>query len=188
MEVDLNGRSIGRMTRSILAVGACVLTVLASGTAGARTPPGLVIAGAFSTSTARAVAGTHASCGVRPNRRLIYESKALRLGRGPAVALVEFLIPRYHGPGRYAATAPAPYGRTAVQVVTGRNATTGVASGFYVATSGTIAIERAKDVGRPGRSASFSGTVHGRLRQQHGTARLRIDGTWCCQTDAAANG
>jgi hypothetical protein len=85
----------------------------------------LVISGAFHTTTARATRGTYEGCGYRSSGRLIYGSRALRIGRGPAVARVEFFI-SYRGRRRYEATARAPYRRTAVQVVTGRNATTDI--------------------------------------------------------------
>ena len=140
-----------------LAIGA------SSAAAGGQTR--LVIAGAFHTTTARAVRGTYEGCGYRSTRRLIYESQALRIGGGHAVARVEFFI-AYLGRRRYDATGRAPYRRTAVQVVTGRNATTGVASGFYIATSGSVTVVRVRNVGRRGHSASVSGTVHAKLRLQ----------------------
>ncbi len=87
----------------------------------------LTISGALHATT-RQTAVLEGGCGYRPNRTIIYGGDPLRLGGGPAVARVEFFIRRYRGPGRYDATAPAPYGRTAVQVVTGRNAATGTAS------------------------------------------------------------
>jgi hypothetical protein len=101
---------------------------------------------------------------------------------------VQFLIRRFRGPARYAATMRAPYGRTAAQVVTGRNASTGVASAFYVATSGSVTILRAQDVGRRGHSAELSGSVHAKLRKQGGSLRLRVDGAWHCRIEPTANG
>lgn len=53
---------------------------------------------------------------------------------------MQFFIRRFRGPAPYAATMRAPYGRTAVQVVKGRNASTGAASAFYVATSGSVTV------------------------------------------------
>ena len=119
---------------------------------------------------------------------LSYQSEALRIGRGPAVARVEFLIPHYRGRGRYDARIPAPYNRTAVQVVAARNATTGVVSGFYVATSGSVSVVESKNVGRVGYSGSVGGTVHARLRLQRGSKRLRLDGSWHCRIDPTSNG
>jgi hypothetical protein len=112
----------------------------------------------------------------------------MHIRRGLAVARVEFLIPHFHGRGRYDARMPAPYGRTAVQVVTGRNATTGVASGFYIATSGTVTVVQSKNVGRLGHGGSVGGTVHAKLRLQRGSKRLRLDGSWHCRIDPASNG
>ena len=111
-----------------------------SSTAAASVPVQLVISGAFHTTSARAVSSSEEGCGFRTKTRtLIYQSEALRIGRGPAVAgRVEFLIPQYRGRGRYNARIRAPYGGTAVQVVTGRNAATGVGNGFYVATFGSV--------------------------------------------------
>jgi hypothetical protein len=121
-------------------------------------------------------------------RTLIYGSEAMRIGRGRAVARVEFLIPHFRGARRYDARIPAPYSRTAVQVVTGRNAATGVAGGFYIAKSGTVAVTQAKNVGRVAEAGSVSGTVHARLRLQRGTKRLRLDGSWHCRIDPGSNG
>ena len=119
---------------------------------------------------------------------LIYESEALRIGRGPAVARVEFRIPHFRGLGRYDARMPAPYSRTAVQVVTARNATTGIASGFYIATSGSVSVVESKNVGRVGHSGAVAGAVHARLRLQRGSKRLRLDGSWHCRIDPTSNG
>jgi hypothetical protein len=138
-----------------------VLTVASAAAAPGQTR--LVISGAFHTTNARAVSNQEEGCGFRT-------------------------IPHFRGRRHYDARAPAPYGRTAVQVVTARNAATGVGSGFYIARSGTVAVSQAKNVGRLGRSGSVSGTVHGRLRLQRGTERLRLDGSWHCRLDAGANG
>jgi hypothetical protein len=167
-------------------VSATVLTVASAAAAAGQTR--LVISGAFHTTSAR-VDSYDEGCGFRTKARLlIYQSDALRIGRGPAVARVEFLIPHFRGRGRYDARIPAPYSRTAVQVVTGRNATTGVGSGFYIARSGTVAVSQVKNVGQLGRSGSVSGTVHAGLRLQRGTRRLRLDGTWHCRIDPTSNG
>ena len=146
-----------------------------------------MIAGAFHTTTARAVRGTYEGCGYRSTGTLIYGSQALRIGRGPAVARVEFFI-SYRGRRRYDATGRAPYRRTAVQVVTARNATTGVASGFYTATSGNVTVLRARNLGRRDHTASVSGTVHAKLRLQGGRGPLRLDGRWSCRIPPEANG
>lgn len=115
-------------------------------------------------------------------------SDAMRIGRGPAVARVELSIPHYRGRGRYDARIPAPHGRTAVQVVTGRNAATGVASGFYVATSGSVTVVQSENVGRLRHSGSVSGTVHAKLRLQRGSKRLRLEGSWHCRIEPSSNG
>ena len=149
----------------------------------------LVVSGAFHTTSVPSVTSQQEGCGFRTKARtLIYQSEAMRIGRGPAVASVEFLIPHFRGAGSYDARLPAPYSRTAVQVVTGRNAATGVASGFYIAKSGTVAVAQAKNVGRVGEAGSASGTVHVRLRLQRGTKRLRLDGSWHCRIDSGSNG
>ena len=166
---------------------ALILSVVVGSAAGAARTR-LVISGAFPTSSARAMVGTGEGCGYRSTRTLIYQSAAMRIGRGPAVARVSFRIVHYRGRRRYGAKAPAPYGRTAVQVVTGRNATTGVASGFYIATSGSVNVLQAKNVGRTGHAATVSGTVHAKLRLQRGTKRLRLDGSWACRIPPEANG
>jgi hypothetical protein len=164
------------------------LAVVASASA-ASLPMRLAISGAFHTTSARAVTSGQEGCGFGTKTRVLtYGSEALRIGRGPAVARVEFLIPHYRGRGRYDARIPAPYSRTAVQVVTGRNATTGVASGFYVATSGSVSVVESKNVGRVGHSGSVGGTVHARVRLQRGSKRLRVDGSWHCRIDSTSNG
>jgi hypothetical protein len=163
------------------------ILVVAVGTAAAAMRTGLVISGAFRTTSAQAASSNEGGCGLRRSRTLVYESEALRIGRGPGVARVEFFIPHYRGSRRYDAR-PSPYGRTAVQVVTGRNTTTGVASDFYIATSGSVDVLRAQDVGLRGHSASVSGTVHAKLRLQPGSRRLGVDGGWHCRIPPEANG
>jgi hypothetical protein len=163
-----------------------VLLVTAVGSATAATRTRLVISGAFHTTSSRAVVWNE-SCGYR-HRTLLYESNPLQLGRSSVVATVQFFIRRFRGPVPYAATMRASYGRTAVQVVTGRNASTGVASAFYVATSGSVTVLRAKDVGRRGHSAELSGSVHAKLRRQGGSQWLGVDGTWHCRIEPTANG
>jgi hypothetical protein len=159
------------------------------GVASAAPQTRLLISGAFHTMSARTLDGHDEGCGFRTKgRTLVYESDPMRIGRGKAVARVELLIPHYQGRRRYDVRTPAPYGRTAVQVVTGRNAATGVASGFYIATSGSVSVLRAKNVGRPGHSGSVSGSVHARLRLQRGSKRLRLDGTWDRRIDPTSNG
>jgi hypothetical protein len=101
---------------------------------------------------------------------------------------VEFTIPHYRGRGRYDARIPGPYSRTAVQVVTGRNGATGVATGFYIAMSGSVTVVQSKNVGRPWHGGSVSGTVHAQLRLQRGSKRLRLDGNWRCRIDPTSNG
>jgi hypothetical protein len=161
------------------------LAAFAASAIAART--NLVISGGFHTTSGRAVVWSEQGCGYRSNGTLLYQSNPLRIDRGSAVARVKLFIRRYRGPRRYDARAPAPYGRTAVQVVTGRNAATGVASGFYIATSGTITVLRARSVGQQDRSASLSGTVHARLRLQRGSRRLRLDGSWYCRVPTVNN-
>jgi hypothetical protein len=170
--------------------GLVLVALAAVGSAGAASiPTRLVISGALHTMSARAVTAGDEGCGFRTKgRRLTYQSEALRIGRGSAVARVEFLIPHYHGRGRYDARIPASYSRTAVQVVAGRNATTGVASGFYIATSGMVSVVQSTNVGRLGHSGSVAGTVHAKLRLQRGTKRLRLDGSWHCRIDPTSNG
>ena len=165
-----------------------VILLVAAGGASAAVRTRLTIHGAFHITTAQAIRGTFDGCGYRATHTLIYGSKALRIGRVPGGARVEFFIPGYRGRRRYDATAPAPYHRTAVQVVTGRNATTGVASGFYIARSGSVTVLRARNVGRLGHEGSVSGTVHAKLRLQGGTGRLRLDGSWHCRIVPEANG
>ena len=162
--------------------------LIAVGEASAAVRTRLTIRGAFNTTSAQAVRGSFESCGYKSTHRLIYESKALRIGRGPAVARVEFSVSGYRGPRQYKATAPAPYHRTAVQVVTGRNASTGVASGFYIAKSGAITVTRARSVGRRGHEGSVSGSVNAKFRLQGGTRPLHLDGSWHCHIPPEANG
>jgi hypothetical protein len=172
--------------RSIFVVLATLAAVGSAAAASVRTH--LVISGAFRATSAQAVTSNEEGCGYRARARtLIYGSEALRIGRGPAVARVEFVIPHYRGPGRYDARMPAPYGRTAVQVATGRNATTGAASGFYIATSGSVSVVQSKNVGRVGRSGSVAGTIHATLRLQRGSKGLRLEGSWSCRIDQDAN-
>ena len=165
-----------------------VLLAAVAGTASAASQTRLVISGAFHTTSARLVARDE-SCGFRTKARILgYMSNAMRIGRGPAVARVEFTIPHYRGRGRYDARIPEPYSRTAVQVVTGRNGATGVATGFYIAMSGSVTVVQSKNVGRPWHGGSVSGTVHAQLRLQRGSKRLRLDGNWRCRIDPTSNG
>jgi hypothetical protein len=170
------------------AIGIGAVFAAVAGTAFAAPQTRLAISGAFHTTSARLVARDE-SCGFKTEARILsYMSNAMRIGRGPAVARVEFTIHHYRGRGRYDAPMPAPYSRTAVQVVTGRNATTGVASGFYIATSGSVTVVHSKNVGQPWHSGSVSGTVHAKLRLQRGSKRLRLDGNWHCGIDPTSNG
>lgn len=173
--------------RSVSIVAAGFVAIVGAASAALQTR--LAISGAFHTTSARAVTSSEEACGFRTEARtLIYQSEALRIGPGRAVARVTFLIRHYRGPGRYDARMPAPYGRTAVQVVTGRNATTGVATGVYVATSGSVSIVQAKNVGLRRQSGSAGGAVRARLRLQRGSKGLRLDGSWHCRIEPEANG
>ena len=172
--------------RTIWLLGAALAL---SGVAFGASQTRLVVSGYLHTTSARALDGHDEACGFRTEaRRLLYQSDSMRIGRGRAVARVEFTIPHSRDVGRYDARIAAPYGRTAVQVVTGRNATTGVGSGFYVATSGSVTVVQSRGVGRLGHSGSVSGTVHAKLRLQHGSKRLRLGGNWQCRIDPTSNG
>jgi hypothetical protein len=166
---------------------AALFAAALAGAAVAAVRTNLVISGAVNTTSGRAVAGTSETCGFKSGT-LSYMSAAMRVGRGPAVARVEFFIPHYRGPQRYDAKAPAPYSRTAVQVVMARNAATGAASGFYIATRGSVSVTPAHSVRRQGRRASVRGNVHAKLRLQRGSRRLSLDGTWSCHIAPEANG
>jgi hypothetical protein len=168
-------------------VGAALAVV--AGTASAAPQTRLLISGAFQTTSARAVLAHDEACGFKTKARVLgYMSDAMRIGRGLGVARVEFTIPHYRGRARYDARIPAPYSRTAVQVVTGRNAATGAASGFYIATSGSVTVGQSKNVGRAGHGGSVSGTVHANLRLQRDSKRLRLDGNWHCRIDPGSSG
>jgi hypothetical protein len=127
-------------------------------------------------------------CRFRGNpRTLVYQSNAFPIVRGraisrlAAVARLELVIPGYHGRGSYGARLPAPYGRPAVPVVTARRAATGAASGFYVATAGSVSIVRE-------RSGFLAGTVYARLRLQGGTKQASLNGSWSCHIEPSARG
>ena len=176
-----------RVTRCGFPLVVAAFAVTAASAFATPNPP-LIISGGFNATSARVNAGTQPACGYRPGRTLIYSSAAMRVGRGPTVARIEFFVRDYRGVARYDATAAAPYHRTAVQVAFARNAASGIASGFYVATAGSVSVVRAKNVGRHGRWASLSGNVHATLVLQSGSAHLRLDGGWYCRIDPAENG
>jgi hypothetical protein len=169
------------------AVVGAIFVAASAAVAGAALRTHLRISGAFHTTSERAVDWSDEGCGYRPNGTLLYGSNALRIGRGPAVARVDFFIRHYRGPVKYDARGLAPYGRTTVQVVTARTAATGAASGFYIATSGNVTILQAKNVGRRGHKGFASGTVRARLRLMGGSRRLRLAGTWHCRIPPEAN-
>ena len=179
-------------TRRVRAGGVFVVlsaTAAVAGTAAASAPTRLAISGGLETTSAEAVTSTEESCGFRTKARtLSYQSEALRIGRGPAVARVELLIPRYRGRGRYGARVPAPFSRTAVQVVTARDAASGAADGFFGATAGSVSVRLSKNVGRRGHSGEVAGSVHARLRLQRGSKHLRLDGRWHCRLGPTSNG
>jgi hypothetical protein len=168
---------------------------LAAGTASAGSERGLVITGDLQTSSAQGVPGGGGnSCGYRPDRTFAFSSNAFRIGRGPEVARVSFVVRDYRGPqrynaaARYKATLASFYHRTAAEVTTADNAAKGVASSSYISTSGILRVVRAKNVGRHGRWASLSGTVNARLRLPRNSEHLRLDGTWHCRIEPVANG
>lgn len=115
---------------------------------------------------AEAAPATGGVCEVRPGARtLVYESDALPIVRGPAiarvpaVARVELSIPDYRGAGRYGA-------RTAARVVT--------PDARYIGAGVTVTVVRAA-------RGSFSGTVHASLRQKGGATSAFLNGTWSCR-------
>jgi hypothetical protein len=147
----------------------------------------LVISGALKASTQR-VAGHEEGCGYRPDGTLLYQSDPLLIGSGSAVARVEFFIRHYRGSGTYSAVAPAPYNRTAVQIVAADDAARGVGSAFFVATKGVVDITGSRRVGETGRAATVAGTIRATLHQRHGTRRLALSGKWRCGIEPVANG
>ena len=175
-----------RFGRLLLLVAAAFAVVVAAASASADER--LVVSGDFHATSARAVDGTYWGCGLRPGGTLAFWGNAMRIGRGPEVARVYFLVRHYHGLGRYAATAPGFSHRTAVLVTTAKNGTSGVGTGFYVATEGSLHVARAKNVGRRGHWASLGGTVQARLHLQRGSGHLRLSGTWQCRIEPIENG
>lgn len=176
-----------RLGRLLLVVVAVLAVMVAA--ASAAPEERLVVSGSFRATSERSVDGTYWGCGIQPGGTLTFWGNAMRIvGRGPQVARVYFRVQHYRGLGRYSATAPAPYHRTAVQVTTAKNGASGVGTGFYVANKGSLRIVRAKNVGRRGHWASLSGTVQARLRLQRGSKHLRLAGTWQCQIEPVENG
>ena len=111
------------------------------------------------------------------------KSRALRIARGSAVALVEFLIPNYRGRGRrrYDASSPGTVrsnggaGRHRAQSDDGRSRRLLYRN-----------IRKRYRLASPQRwptraQRSVSGTVHAKLRLQLATRRLRLDGNWHCR-------
>jgi hypothetical protein len=172
----------------LLFAAGCTSWSVSSGSKGAAHAPQtrFTLTGSFQAVSTRTRAHEE-GCAHRSTGQLIYESDPIRLGRGPAVARVEFFVRRYRGARPYAATLPAPYYRTAVQVVTGRSAATGVASGFYVASSGRLWIRHAENVGRDGQTGWLEGTVRATLHVWRGDGRLRLAGHWRCRIDPTSN-
>jgi hypothetical protein len=79
--------------------------VLIAGAASAAPEQHLIISGTFHTTSAQTVAGTYGGCVFLPDGTLVYDSAAMRIGRGAEVARVGFVVGDYRGPGRYNAAA-----------------------------------------------------------------------------------
>jgi hypothetical protein len=158
------------------AAALAALAVVAD-TAGAAPQFALRISGAFTASTARTVAGERPQCTVRQGT-LRFESAAMLIGGGPAVARAEITLVRFRGYGLYSAVQPRiAYGRTPVQIASAATASTGTASAFFLARSGYVRIRSPREL-RGGVTAPVAGTVAATLA--HGSRRIRLTGTWSC--------
>ncbi|HJU36645.1 MAG TPA: hypothetical protein VJ716_04405 [Gaiellaceae bacterium] len=121
---------------------------------------------------------TRGVCEDRPaGLGLVFESSALRILRGKAIARVaanarvRFVLRNYRGAGRYSAAGSAPHGGTAVEVLVQRH---GVTSASYVATAGRLTVAHAAN-------GVILGTVFASLRRADGTKRASLNGTWSCR-------
>ena len=160
---------------------AWVALLLVAPASAAPSPDGnhLALSGALQTSSARVVS-SDPGCGTGVRRgAFIFESGAMTLGSGPAVARVSFELRHFAGPGVYSAREPrVDYRRTPLQVVTARNASRGAGSNWFLARRGTIRVKSMRKIGR--RAFRVEGSVSAVLVDESGR-HTRLRGTWRCR-------
>jgi hypothetical protein len=154
-----------------------------------RTAAQLRLRGGLRTNAARSFASDFPTCAYRrASNRLLFSSPTMFLTRAKVVR-VSFTLNGYHGLGRYSATTPrVAYGRTPVQAVTARNASTGAASAFFLARNGSVSIAYTNNVNRKGRYGFLAGTVHVTLIDAQGGRAATLNGGWECSIEPVTNG
>ncbi len=111
------------------------------------------------------------------------------LGKGGEVARVQFAI--LLGATQtesYSALVPLDEsGETPLQIRTADSPTSGVASGLWQATRGTVTVSDARHLGESGSYGWASGSIEAATTSRDGSS-VRITGTWQCVIDWGANG
>lgn len=84
------------------------------------------------------------------------------------------------GPGIYSAVVPTASGVTPVRVERLSSLPGGTRTGLWNATSGTVTVEHAGNVGGPGADGILSGSVDAQLTLPNGSVPIRVYGPWSC--------
>lgn len=84
------------------------------------------------------------------------------------------------GPGIYSAVVPTASGVTPVRVERLSSLPGGTRTGLWNATSGTVTVEHAGNVGGPGAYGILSGSVDAQLTLPNGSVPIRVYGPWSC--------
>jgi hypothetical protein len=111
------------------------------------------------------------------------------VGKGGEVARVQFaIVLGATQTGSYNAMMPlGESGETPLQIRTADSPTSGVASGLWQATRGTVTISDARHLGERGSYGWASGSIDAVTASRDGSS-VRITGSWQCVIDWGANG
>ena len=109
----------------------------------------------------------------------------MTLADGQAIAIVLFIAPSV---GTYAATSAAGNGQPIVRAQRTTRPGGGGDSGDWLATSGTLTVSQATNLGNRSVYGVVAGGVDARLAWANGTQAITLQGTWGCVIDPVANG
>jgi hypothetical protein len=107
------------------------------------------------------------------------------LSDGQAFGIVIFSPPSI---GSYAANSPAGNGQAIVRAQRTTRLGGGGDSGDWLATSGTVTVTQAEDLGNGAKYGIIAGTLNARLAWANGSQPITVQGTWGCVIDPVANG
>ena len=154
----------------------------------ATLPTNLQVTGSLNASTDPTAGPPSCDYGlfVKDRVRFVTTAMTITAGSTGVIRVQLYVLPSL---GAQAANGPLLLsGITPVGIQQSPTSTSGATSGVWSATSGTVVVTAAQQVGQHGRSGQISGTLDVQLAQNGGAKPLHLTGQWACDIPPSGNG